>query len=172
MRTELPTIILILVATLFFIPALVLPLVNTSGLLTGLDGSINVMDHPDLWAQLDVVSAFFYGFGDMICHQEQSRTFMLNGNEMYICIRDFSLLTGFIIGMILSMIREELTCIDRKRTITYLVLVLITPMEWLMEKFVDADLSVLRCITALITGAVIGIVVVYLIRKATSVQDE
>ena len=172
MRTELPTIILILVSSLFFISALALPFVNTSGLLTGLDGSINVMDHSDLWAQLDVISAFFYGLGDMICHQEQSRTFMLNGNEMYICIRDFSLLTGFIIGMILSMVREELTCIDRKRAIIYLVLVLITPLEWLMEKFIDADLSVLRCITALITGAAIGIVLVCLIRKATSVQYE
>ena len=157
---------LLILALIFFIPAIVLPLLQPSDTLTNLDGSISVIDHADIWDGMDPVSGAFYYVGDMICHQEKSRSFMLNGNQMYVCMRDISLLTGFIIGLLMVLSGSGLPQQMDRRLVTILtVLFLTTPLEWGMEHIFDVDLPLTRCITAVLSGAVFSLVLVRLIEK-------
>ena len=50
------------------------------------------------WSELDVFSAFVYGFGDLNCHQKYERSWVINGNQMPVCTRDIGILIGIFIG--------------------------------------------------------------------------
>ena len=171
---NLEAIILLIAASVFFIPAFVLPFTQPLGTLLGLDGSINVMDHSDIWDSIGAVSGFYYGLGDMICHQEQSRSFVLNDNQMYVCMRDISILGGFILGLVLTMVKDmSLSRISKAEKVILLLLFLSTLLEWAVEKLADVDLPVSRCVTAIVTGAVTAIVLIYLINRTNNkVSDE
>jgi uncharacterized membrane protein len=50
------------------------------------------------WSELDVFSAFVYGFGDLNCHQKHQRSWVINENQMPVCTRDIGILIGIFIG--------------------------------------------------------------------------
>ncbi|MBT4059818.1 MAG: DUF2085 domain-containing protein [Euryarchaeota archaeon] len=53
------------------------------------------------WSELDLFSAFIYGFGDLNCHQKHERSFEINGNQMPVCTRDIGIFAGIVIGGII-----------------------------------------------------------------------
>ena len=173
MRSEqIPTVILAAIMAAMFVAAIALPFVNPYGSLIGLDGNAGNIDHSDIWRGLDPVSAFFYYLGDILCHQEESRTFILNENQMYICIRDFSLLTGFLAGCITSLMSwDRVKDLDLKRSLFYLALIAITPVEWCIERYTDLDIPAVRSITGIVTGFAIAIVLTILIKREMSADN-
>ncbi len=50
------------------------------------------------WSELDVFSAFVYGFGDLNCHQKHQRSWVINENQMPVCTRDIGIIIGIFIG--------------------------------------------------------------------------
>ncbi len=159
---------LLVAALLFFIPAIALPFMQPSGTLSGLDGSINIIDHADLWDGMDPISGAFYYLGDLICHQEQDRSFVFNGNQMYVCMRDISILTGFIIGLLMVLAESSLPRqIDRKLAIILIAAFMTTPLEWGIEHIFSVDLPFTRCIAAVLSGAVVSLVLLHLVEKGT-----
>jgi len=50
------------------------------------------------WSELDIFSAFVYGFGDLNCHQKHERSWVINGNQMPICTRDIGIFAGIFVG--------------------------------------------------------------------------
>jgi uncharacterized membrane protein len=84
---------LILVLSLFIAP-LTLP----SGSVRHLDARANAMDHTDRWREMEVFPMVVYTFGDMNCHQRESRSLILNGNQLPVCARDVSIFTGLLLG--------------------------------------------------------------------------
>jgi len=165
--------VLLFVALIFFIPAFILPFIQPSGTLLSLDGSINVMDHSDIWVGLDAISSFYYSLGDMICHQEQSRSFVLNDNQMYVCMRDISILGGFMLGLVTTMVKSiPINQFSRTDKVILILLFFSTPLEWVIEKLTDVDLPVSRCATAVVTGAITAIVLIYLIRRTKNNESD
>ena len=157
---------LLVIALLFFIPAIALPFMQPSGTLSGLDGSINIIDHADLWDGMDPISGAFYYLGDLICHQEQDRSFVFNGNQMYVCMRDISILAGFIIGLLMVLAESSLPRqIDRKLAIILIAAFMTTPLEWGIEHIFSVDLPFTRCIAAVLSGAVVSLVLIHLVEK-------
>lgn len=76
------------------------PLLCEPGEVNGLDGTPMVPDYFDLWGTLNPVSGLAYAAGDILCHQEASRSFELNGSQLPVCVRDLSALIGLIAGLI------------------------------------------------------------------------
>jgi len=111
----------------FFIFALITvlvlaaPLMAPEGTLTGLDGQVGIIDNDSSWQELDIITALIYRTGDYFCHQMEERSYLINGNQIPICVRDLGLLLGFTVASLLSI------WIDRR--INWLwIAVLVTPI--------------------------------------------
>ncbi len=50
------------------------------------------------WSELDLFSAFIYGFGDLNCHQKYERSWFINDNQMPVCTRDIGIFAGIALG--------------------------------------------------------------------------
>ena len=50
------------------------------------------------WTELDLFSAFVYGFGDLNCHQKHERSWFVNGNQMPVCTRDIGIFAGLAVA--------------------------------------------------------------------------
>lgn len=87
---------LILVLSLFIAPATLEP--HT---VEGLDGRANMMDYTEEWRTMDPFHAAVYIFGDFNCHQKESRSIMVNENQMPLCARDVAIFIGILYGAML-----------------------------------------------------------------------
>lgn len=58
------------------------PLTLEPGTVRGLHGGANVIDYPERWNELPWHAAAAYAFGDLNCHQIESRSLLLNGNQL------------------------------------------------------------------------------------------
>ncbi len=133
------------------------PFMFPYGTFLDLDGSPSVMDHD--WSSYGA-GGLLYAFGDLICHQEQSRTFILNGSEMPVCIRDTGLLMGFVSGLVGNIFLQGYL---REKWTLYIGFALLVPtaIEWAAESVTHADLPEIRFVLAIISGIGAAMVVGY-----------
>lgn len=137
------------------------PLLYPYGTFQHLDGYASVMDHD--WSRYGA-GGWIYALGDFLCHQEQSRSFMLNGSQMPFCIRDVGLLSGLVIGLFASVrIGERMS--DRKYLINGLLMIALTLLEWIIENAWSIDLPVSRFLLGIVSGAGVALVLSYVIEK-------
>ena len=84
------------------------PFMGGYGAVDGLEGGHPVEpDFFDVWDDLNIIQGSVYAVGDILCHQDSSRSFHLNGSQMPICVRDISALAGIVAGLLLCMIFGE-----------------------------------------------------------------
>ena len=121
------------------------PFINQSGSFIGLDGSPAIIDHG--WNGLKGIG---YTIGDILCHQESDRCFILNGNQMPICIRDTGLLLGLTIGLF-ACIPLGTNIGDGRFLLIGIALVAVTGIEWMAESFMG-NMPAIRMISGIIAG--------------------
>ncbi len=123
------------------------PLMAPYGTFTGLDGLPASIDHG--W-QGHGPAGVMYLLGDVFCHQEMNRSFILNGSQLPVCIRDIGILAGAVAGCVLTVL-----LIDRLRGNRVLaigiVLTLVTGVEWCLEGVVG-DMPAPRFLSGIVTG--------------------
>ena len=51
-----------------------------------------------VWSDLDPFAAFMYAFGDLNCHNKEERSWIINGNQMPMCVRDVGIFFGLTLG--------------------------------------------------------------------------
>jgi len=142
------------------------PLVYPYGTFVNLDGTSSVIDHD--WSKYGLGGAIYW-LGDLLCHQEMVRCFILNGSQTAFCMRDIALLTGFLFCLPFSLrIIERLS--DKKTVALSLILIALTFAEWAIEKlfFESAEL---RIILGVLSGIGIALMLSWLIRKAFRSED-
>lgn len=104
------------------------PLLSEPGAYLGLDGRPSVIDH-----QWGLPSAI-YAVGDLLCHQMQGRSLMLNGSQLPFCARCFGLLIGLTAGMACC-IKLDSRLSERRMLYAGLALLALLAAERLMEEF-------------------------------------
>ena len=123
------------------------PLMAPYGTFTGLDGLPAFIDHG--W-QGHGPAGIMYLLGDVFCHQEMDRSFILNGSQLPVCIRDMGILAGAVAGCVLTVF-----LIDRLKGNRVLAigisLTLVTGVEWCLEGVVG-DMPVPRFLSGIVTG--------------------
>lgn len=142
------------------------PLFSGYGSFTGLDGSIGKVDHWDIWSSEDPFSAFIYLLGDMLCHQEEARSLILNGSQMPFCVRDFGIIAGALAGSIatdVKFFRYDLS--DVRVLIIGVSLFIITLIEWAIEYSTSFDSSSFRGLTGFLSGIGIALIIQYLVKS-------
>ena len=138
----------ILSVLMFFVP-----FVSANGTFVDLDGAPGVMDHGDLWSKQDPFTMILYGLGDMVCHQQMSRTIILNGSEMPICIRDLGLLLGFAIGCAVTTVKFGHPAIYRHARAYVVITFILIFTDWLIQHVFDLNVPFTRLTTGLLAGA-------------------
>ena len=143
------------------VAVILVPFAFSYGTFLHLDGSPSVIDHD--WSQYGV-GGWIYSLGDLICHQEQSRSFILNGSQMPICMRDVGLLIGFVIGLFACMhLKENIR--ERRYLMNGALMLLLTFMEWSLEALLSIDLPVSRFILGIVSGIGAALIIGYALRK-------
>ena len=80
------------------------PFMGGHGAVYGLEGGHPVEpDFFDVWDDLSPVQGGIYAVGDILCHQDSSRSFHLNGSQLPVCVRDASALAGLVAGLLLCL---------------------------------------------------------------------
>ncbi|UAL07121.1 MAG: DUF2085 domain-containing protein [Candidatus Methanogranum gryphiswaldense] len=133
------------------------PIFHDYGTYRGLDGVAGKFDHLDLWTSTDPFTAFIYGLGDLFCHQEESRSFMINGSQMPFCSRDISIFIGIIIGLVSWEILQLYADPKGKVEVVFAsLLILIMIMEWIIENQSGSNMLFFRVVTGTMAGFGIG----------------
>lgn len=94
-------LILAIVCSIFSLLLVFSPLFLPSGSVTDLSGSVGVIDNAGVWDELPFPVSAMYAFGDVLCHQELERSFVLNENQMPFCARCMGIWIGFAVGLLL-----------------------------------------------------------------------
>ena len=129
------------------------PFLSPYGAFTHLDGTPGVIDHWDLWSEKDPFTMVFYLLGDVFCHQQESRTVLLNGSEMPICIRDLGLLMGFMAGCLLTSLKFGHPAIYRHARVYVIISFLLIFIDWSVQYAFDLNVPFTRMATGLLAGA-------------------
>ena len=155
-----PGKILLAVLASFLILMITIPMIYHPEAFIGLDGRPGVLDSGWKMAFADPVSKFIYGLGDMFCHQEQDRSFILNGSQLAFCQRDVSILFGVILGLVLFMHRYVAAFAQDKRVLIIgILLFAVTLVEWAIESYFSLDVMGTRVISGVMSG--VGIAVIF-----------
>lgn len=154
------------VALTFLLLMVILPMLYPYGSFVDMGGSPGVLENWNKTSFADPLTRVVYAIGDMFCHQQQSRSFMINGSQMAFCQRDVSILLGFIIGLLLTDILSNKV---HTGSVRFLVIgaffLTITVIEWLAESILSADVLYARAMSGVISGIGIAMLLQYMITK-------
>ena len=137
----------------------IVPFISPCGSFVDLDGTPGIMDHGDLWSNQDILTMMLYGLGDMVCHQEMSRTVILNGSEMPVCIRDLGLLLGFMMGCAVTTVKFGHPAIYRHARVYVVVAFLLIFTDWLIQHIFSLNVPFARLVTGLLAGAGFSLII-------------
>ena len=147
---------LLISAVLFSLLAFVfaVPFIYAPGTFIDLDGTSGILDHD--WS----AGQFIYALGDILCHQETNRSFIINGSQMAICSRDIGLITGSAVTLFLTFnYVSKYPFAERKIAYLGLVLLLIAIIEWAAGSTIGYDLAYLRFLSGIIGGTGVALII-------------
>ena len=141
------------VSVLLTLSVFLVPFLSPYGSFVDLDGTPGVIDHWDIWSSEDPFTMIFYILGDIFCHQQMSRTVILNGSEMPVCIRDLGLLMGFMFGCLITSLKFGHPAIYRHARAYVVVSFLLIFTDWAIQHAFDLNVPFTRLVTGLLAGA-------------------
>lgn len=124
------------------------PFMAPYGTFVGLDGSAANIEHG--WMGHGP-AGLAYLIGDIFCHQQEARSFILNGSQMPVCIRDTGILLGLVAGFLACWLMER-RMTDRRVAVIGAALVAVMAVEWYAEGIVG-DLPLIRFAAGAVGGA-------------------
>ncbi len=133
------------------------PFTAPYGSFLGLDGDPCFVDHS--WK----ISEFPYLLGDILCHQEQDRSFILNGSQMPVCSRDIGLIFGLTLGCLFCLSKN--VNFDRKWLTISFIMMMFTIVEWFIDPYFD-NLMETRFTTGIVSGAGAGMFLGWFVNRA------
>jgi len=123
------TLAALIVCAAFLVLVLSAPFMAPYGSFRGLDGSPGFIEGG--WRGHGV-AGIAYAVGDLMCHQQEARSFMLNGSQLPICMRDTGIAIGLVIGFAACLFLDR-RLRDRRFAIAGAILVLLMGAEWAVE---------------------------------------
>ncbi len=153
----------------------VTPFMAEAGTLTGLDGLVGPHDHEDLFEDLAPVARWMYDAGDSQCHQKESRSILLNGNQMPFCARCVAIYTFMAVGIALTVF-PRMPHYDRINNLkAWWLIVALVPLGidgvgQLLGFWESTNL--IRFITGGLCGLVVGIALGFMLREMQGMVTE
>lgn len=159
MKTDTPRNALLIIVLIFLALLFISPFLEPYGTFIGLDGMVGIMDHWSIWTSANPVSGGTYALGDILCHQMESRSFMLNGSQLAICERDLGMFIGIAIGLVAAILIPER--VMRSKRMWYISAVLVIPIfvDWAIQYSTGFDSVLSRSVTGMLAGIGIAFII-------------
>ncbi|MCL2295776.1 MAG: DUF2085 domain-containing protein [Methanomassiliicoccaceae archaeon] len=161
-----PGRIMLVLFTAFFMLMIAIPFLYPYGSFTDLGGTAGVIENWDALAFANPLTRTVYSIGDLFCHQEMPRSFIINGSQMAFCQRDVCVLAGFIVGLLAT---DKKICPiyvgSRRFAIAGLLMTSLTFIEWGIELGFSVDVPAAKMATGVLTGIGIAAIVQYAVAK-------
>ena len=103
-RNKWPNLVFITILFLWIISLFLVPVILSESTVRNLHGHSTFIDNLDELDNLPFYPKAVYLTGDFLCHQKDSRCFIINGNQMPICVRCLSIYIGFLSSLILTLL--------------------------------------------------------------------
>ena len=159
------TLTFLIISSVLAVCFFIAPLLSPYGSFLGLDGTPGVMDHWDVWSEKDPFTCVIYSIGDIVCHQEEARMFILNGSEMPICVRDVGLLLGFVIGCSSLLTLTGQAFAERYGRPFIVISFIVIFTDWIIQYSMKFNIPFTRLVTGLLAGAGFAVLIHLWIRK-------
>ena len=142
------------------------PLLYPYGSFAGLDGVAGVVENWGALSFADPLTRAVYAAGDMFCHQEWGRSFIINGSQMAFCQRDVSMIAGAIVGLLATDARVGRIYAGKRSCIALgAAMVASTLVEWGVEHALGSDILSARVATGLLAGAGIALLLQHYVTR-------
>lgn len=164
------TILILFLLFLFWsLSQFLAPLFLPSGSVQHLSGSTAVLDNEHLIENMSFPWNMIYAAGDRLCHQKESRSFFVNGNQMPFCARCTAIWAGLALGVgLMSYYKIQLN-----KWFIFLLLLSFFPMAvdglGQLIGFWEST-NVIRFITGMLAGFTTGIAVGLIIDEFTELK--
>lgn len=135
------------------------PFLAPYGSFRHLDGNAGMIDGG--WEGHGFASAV-YAVGDVLCHQEYGRSFVLNGSQMPVCMRCTGIVLGAAAGFTMVLLLRGRY--SREAWIPGVVLVLLMLVEWVVET-TGFDSPLLRTLSGFGAGLGAALVVYSILNR-------
>jgi uncharacterized membrane protein len=99
----------VLIAMAFGVALLAAPLALPPETVRGLDGRANIVDYGARWSALPLWSGLVYGFADLLCHQMEDRSWIINGNQFPVDARMAAAFAGATLALLAALGRPDAT---------------------------------------------------------------
>ncbi len=123
------------------------PYMAPYGSFCGLDGSPGFIDGG--WKGHGAAGSV-YAIGDLLCHQQEARSFVLNGSQLPICMRDTGIVIGLTVGFASCLVLGR-RLRDGRWAVAGAVLVILMGVEWAVET-TGFDSPLLRTASGICAG--------------------
>ncbi len=154
----------LLAATIAFVILFALvvtaPFMSPYGMFIDLDGNGGYVDNG--WLGHGVADAIYY-LGDITCHQEAARSFVLNGSQLPVCIRCCGIFAGLSIGFAICWLIDS--GLENRMVTAWTAFVTLMAVTWAYEGLVSEDMPTLRFISGLLAGVGAALFLVWLLYK-------
>ena len=166
MERSTPGRAVLLFSAAFFMLMIILPLLYPYGSFANLDGKAGVIENWTGLAFADPLTRAVYFLGDLFCHQEMSRSFIINGSQMAFCQRDVSVLCGVIIGLIATDKAMSRVYAGKRYFLILSALMFLSLLaEWCIENATGMDILAARVATGILAGVGIALLLQYAVTK-------
>lgn len=139
-----------------------------SGTLTDLSGIVGLKDNEEQFKDLPLIPRIIYLFGDIECHQEASRSYFLNDNQMPVCSRDVGIFSAIPIGLFFAAYRR--VYIDLKFLILGFVPMGIDGLAQLLTSY--ESINIIRLITGLLAGLTLAFAISTLMHEVIDTREK
>jgi uncharacterized membrane protein len=151
------------IVLLWFLGNVLSPFLIPAGTLDmGNEGKVGLMDNEGRVSEIENGFArFFYKMGDANCHQRDSRSFFLKGNQMPFCARCTAIFLGLAVGVFITIF------LAIELNVLWVIAGLVPiGIDGSVQMFTDYESSnPLRFATGLLAGIVTGIALGFIISE-------
>lgn len=149
----------VLIFSLMLAILIITPFTESHGTFVGLDGHVGLIDYAEYWRSANPLAGVTYWFGDLMCHQQFSRSLVLNGSQMAICGRDLFALIGLIAGLVMTCFVHPFE--ESKKTSVIFVsgsfALLIA--DWAIQYHLGLNVMFTRLVTGFLAGFAVAMLV-------------
>jgi uncharacterized membrane protein len=146
------------------------PLILPNSTINDLSGHVGVFDNTKHINELPSPLNLVYSCGDKLCHQQASRSFFINENQMPFCSRCTAIWLGIVIGLGFMVFYK----IDLNEKFIYLIIIGIIPIgiDGIGQLFnFWESTNIIRLVTGLLVGIVCGIAIGVIIDEIVSFRN-
>ena len=123
------TLAALVLSAAFLALVLTAPFMAPYGSFAGLDGNPGFIEGK--WGGHGA-AGFMYALGDLMCHQQETRSFILNGSQLPVCMRDTGIAVGLVAGFASCLLLDR-RLRDRRFAVAGCALVALMGAEWAVE---------------------------------------